>query len=454
MSKKDVSRRGYVKYAAAGVVVVGVAAAGGYYATRPPAPTPTPTPTVKPTATPTVKPTPTPTPEEKVTMLYLGGGWTMFPETSEEYSRITNGRVTVTYTLGGIADLTQKALVTTDWHIFNNIDSYWLPILQASPKPTQALDISNFPTLAKTPPEGLWDHMFDPGPGTWFREGAYGVVPPISQWITDEALKRMAEYYWDAGIVPEWDGEKWHDGKPQMVPTCSNQEGIGYLPEYVDFEEQGGKAKTFDYTEKFNKDYKGHVGMQDDPMIHTLWMAVMFTAHKLAELEGFDGTSGYLTKADYDKIIDYDTPYVEGGHITAFAADFGAMVAAMSTREIWIMQCWQPVVMSTRRAMIPCYWAQSPTGGMLWFSGDALSARVNPGTTMYDECLKWMDWRTQPAWVKFILRNGYMCPRWNTQDVKDEMGTELWDWQYGGEYTYKDLGDYEKALEFLTICSA
>jgi hypothetical protein len=35
MSKEKVDRRGYVKYAGAGVVVVAVAAAGGYYATRP-----------------------------------------------------------------------------------------------------------------------------------------------------------------------------------------------------------------------------------------------------------------------------------------------------------------------------------------------------------------------------------------------------------------------------------
>ncbi|MEM2921975.1 MAG: extracellular solute-binding protein [Candidatus Bathyarchaeia archaeon] len=64
--ERKVSRRKYVAYAGAGVVIVAGAAAGAYYATRKPTPTPTPTPTVKPTPTPTptptVKPTPTPTP--------------------------------------------------------------------------------------------------------------------------------------------------------------------------------------------------------------------------------------------------------------------------------------------------------------------------------------------------------------------------------------------------------
>jgi urea transport system substrate-binding protein len=65
MGKEEkVSRRGYVKYAAAGVVVVAAAAGGAYYATRPKPPTPTPMPTPTPTVTPTAKPTPTPTVEK------------------------------------------------------------------------------------------------------------------------------------------------------------------------------------------------------------------------------------------------------------------------------------------------------------------------------------------------------------------------------------------------------
>ena len=62
-----VSRRGYVKYAGAGIVVVAVAGAGAYYGTRPQAPA-TPTPTeVKPTKT-EAKPTATPKPEGKRTV--------------------------------------------------------------------------------------------------------------------------------------------------------------------------------------------------------------------------------------------------------------------------------------------------------------------------------------------------------------------------------------------------
>jgi multiple sugar transport system substrate-binding protein len=65
--KKEVSRRGYVKYAGAGIVVVAVAGAGAYYGTRPRAPA-TPTPTeVKPTKT-EAKPTETPKPEGKRTV--------------------------------------------------------------------------------------------------------------------------------------------------------------------------------------------------------------------------------------------------------------------------------------------------------------------------------------------------------------------------------------------------
>ncbi|MEM2910870.1 MAG: extracellular solute-binding protein [Nitrososphaerota archaeon] len=70
MSEEKVSRRGYVKYAAAGIVVVAAAAGGAYYATRP---KPTPTPTPKPTPTPIVTPTPTPTPKPTPTEIVVKG---------------------------------------------------------------------------------------------------------------------------------------------------------------------------------------------------------------------------------------------------------------------------------------------------------------------------------------------------------------------------------------------
>ena len=64
--EKKVSRRGWIKYAGAGVVVVAAAAGAGYYATQPkPTPT-TPTPT-----TPT--PTPTPSPGGKKLKVRVGG---------------------------------------------------------------------------------------------------------------------------------------------------------------------------------------------------------------------------------------------------------------------------------------------------------------------------------------------------------------------------------------------
>lgn len=59
MSEEKVSRRGYIKYAGAGVVVVAVAAAGAYYATKP---TEVPTSTV-------------PTKPDKLIVRAWGGGW-------------------------------------------------------------------------------------------------------------------------------------------------------------------------------------------------------------------------------------------------------------------------------------------------------------------------------------------------------------------------------------------
>ncbi len=87
MAGEKVDRRGYVKYAAAGVVVVAVAGAGAYYATRPGPPPTTPTPTV----TPTEKPTPTPTPTKPKEVIEVEWGiWSWGPELVQDNARIFN----------------------------------------------------------------------------------------------------------------------------------------------------------------------------------------------------------------------------------------------------------------------------------------------------------------------------------------------------------------------------
>ena len=84
MGEKDVSRRGYVKYAGAGVVVVAVAGAGAYYATRQP----------------TTEEKPEGKEFEGVTLNVIVDEWrlsdTVLPFLGQEFQKRTGGRINIT----------------------------------------------------------------------------------------------------------------------------------------------------------------------------------------------------------------------------------------------------------------------------------------------------------------------------------------------------------------------
>ena len=443
-------RRNVLKYGITAIVAGAIAGVGGWSLGGAGAPTGVPvTKTVTTTATKTVTSTTEPVyvlpPPQEATISWLGGGYVIAPELVDMWKVYTNGKGTLEYTPGGISDIPPKVLATggEGWDICNDISAYMVQILDkahggtaSGTMPIKPVEIEKLPLWSKTPPENLWPFIND---STWLKR-----IPPVGEWLTDEALERNAQKIWDGGSAgaATWDGEKWTGGKVIGVPDAANEEGVGYLPEFVPYAEEGGRKKTFDYDETFNPDYAGHMGVQDDPMLQSGWLGQMFAYKNLGELEGWDGCTRKFTRADYDKMIDFMLPYAQDGHIRTFAAEYGAMVTAMSSRELWIMQCWQPVVMASRRAGVPCSWAFTPHGGELWFSPDMASIK----TPIMDEVLRFMDWRMQPWWLSLIMSSGYMCPRWNTPDVVAEMGPEQWGWQYNGETTYKDLDGCMKAM--------
>ena len=93
MTEEKVSRRGYLKYAGAGVVVVAGAAAGAYYATRPQGPVETIT------TMPTMTTASSGMPFEGVTLNVIVDEWrlsdTVLPYLGQEFQRRTGGRVNV-----------------------------------------------------------------------------------------------------------------------------------------------------------------------------------------------------------------------------------------------------------------------------------------------------------------------------------------------------------------------
>jgi hypothetical protein len=434
---KGVSRRQALKYGAAAAVVAAAAAGGYYYTTMPPTPTPTATATATATATPTA----TSVSLGPATLRYYGVAFVMYQDAATEYQKETNGRVTVQFQGLGNADASSKALATggEGWDITSNATARLGMLTNANPPVLQPIDVEKIPNWTNTPAEGLASYIYNPE-----------VVK--STYISEDVMGRLKAMLFKDGVAPEWNGTQWVNAKAWGVGVGGNFEGIAYLPDFLPYSEEGAHKFTFGYEEKFNPEWKGHVGMQDDVTLAMGWGALMLTYLNQAKFEGFDGTNGKLTKKDIDTVINYLTPFVQGGQIRTFAADYGSMLAAMTSREVYIMQTWQPVVNATRAAGIPSYWARTPHGGEFWWSPDMVSIK----TPILQDCINWLNWRMAPWWVSYIVNSTYFCWRWNTDDLKQTMGYEKWGWQYNGDPTYKSKDDAIKDIwpdkpEFLAL---
>ena len=282
-----------------GCVVVGAAAAGGayYYSTMPPS-TPSPTTTVETTAAETSAAAATTTPASlgPATLRYYGVAFIIYQDAATEYQNETNGRVTVQFQGLGNADASSKALATggEGWDITSNATARLGMLTNANPPVLQPIDVEKIPNWTNTPAEGLASYIQNPE-----------VLK--STYISEDVMGRIKAMLFKDGVAPEWKGGQWVNAKAWGVACGGNFEGIAYLPEFLPYSEEGAKKFTFGYEEKFNPEWKGHVGMQDDVTLAMGWGALMLTYLNQAKFEGFDGGNGKLYQKGHryrDRLFD------------------------------------------------------------------------------------------------------------------------------------------------------
>ena len=398
--ERAISRRAYLA-AAGGVVAAAVIGGAAYYLSQP-------TPTTTPTTTPTQPP-----------LRYAGASWVMYPEIAKEWEKLTGQKLE--YTIIPIDVIAPRIVASggAGWDITHNSLQSLEPITSAVPPVIQPIPIEKIPRWTETKPEEMCKFFVDPE----------AILTPRG--FTEDAIKHLMSILWYE-----------RDKKLNGVPAAMNTDTIGYLPEFIPYEEKGDSAFGPSYNEVFNPEWKGHVALETAPGDFLSKLCAYLAYNKLADLPSFDGTIRALSKEDVDTTINFLAPYVQSGHIKAFWVDYGEAVTYFATKEVWIQFCWQPVVMDTRRAGVPCYYARPIEGTLFWWSQDMISIQ----TDKLESCYKFLNWRLSPWYGKFISRNGYSIPNYGMPDIKEYMGIEFWNWYWGGKATYKPIDEAMKEM--------
>lgn len=272
---------------------------------------------------------------------------------------------------------------------------------------------------------------------------AAGVIAPIdvsrlprwrAEWLTP--LIARPESFLGPNYVKRFNQLLWKEVGRQLwaVPMLWNYDSVGYNPEIVPFEEQGGQSTTVSYGALWDPQYKGRTAMQDEAFTVFSEVANYLDYHKMLTVSD---TVTNLNESELRQVSDFLKPILQAGQIKTFWSDFGKIVTLFATREIALASCWQPVVFNTRAAGVPCYYARMPEGPFFWWNGDILSVRI-PEERL-DATYKFFDFQMGPWWANHTAHNGYGIASPFAPDVRNLMGDEFWGWFYDGKPTYTPI---------------
>ena len=226
-----------------------------------------------------------------------------------------------------------------------------------------------------------WDVGFTGRIKTIIPSGSISPIPvsklPRWQSASLESLIANPASFLGPNYVKRFNDLLWKDLGNQLwaVPNIWNYDSVGYNPEFIPLQEEGGQNITLQYKVLFDPQWKGKTGLQDEAFTNFSETANYLNANNQLSVSD---TVTNLNQQELQAVQSYLSPILSSGQVKTFWSDFGKIVTLMSTRELVASSCWQPVVYFTRDAGTPSYYARLKDGPFFWWNGDLLSSKIDP----------------------------------------------------------------------------
>ena len=219
-----------------------------------------------------------------------------------------------------------------------------------------------------------------------------------------------------------------------MAPIVGNFDTIGYLPEFVD-----APNNRLSYGAIFEPKYKGRAAFNTDVLVGMELVAMYL--RKIGKLPK-DVNVGDLGKKEVDITVNFLIQKKKEGQFRVLWNDFGSLVDLMASKEVWVADAWQPVVMAVEKQGTPCRYAEAEEGSRAWFIGVGISK----GTPNYEACIEYINFWHEGFPSQFVASQGYYVPC--LKRAKKYIGDELHGFFYEGKPDskgkYRDGGSYEQ----------
>ncbi len=145
-----------------------------------------------------------------------------------------------------------------------------------------------------------------------------------------------------------------YKGKVYGVPTVLQGDSFAYLPE---------KTGPLDsYGALFDPKWKGYVALEDNFTTTGQKTALYLQKNKLASIKD----PSNMTPAEIKTVIDFLIEKKKAGQFRVIWSSFEQSVNLLTSREVYVMDCWEPMVFVAKKKGVNAVYAAPKEGYLLW----------------------------------------------------------------------------------------
>ena len=187
------------------------------------------------------------------------------------------------------------------------------------------------------------------------------------------------------------------NGEVYMMPTFIQGDSIGYLPEFT--------GHVDSYGALFDPKFKGYTAIEDNDTTTGQKTALYLKKNNLATIDD----PSNMTPGEVKQVVDFLIEKKKEGQFRLMWTSFQQSVDLFVNKEVYVQDCWEPMVFAARRQGVQAEYARPKEGYLLWSLGPYIVNNPNR-TPEHEEAIYQLldflldDWYS----AKISLIHGYL----------------------------------------------
>jgi len=188
-----------------------------------------------------------------------------------------------------------------------------------------------------------------------------------------------------------------YDGQIYGVPTVLQGESFAYLPKHT--------GELDSYGALFDPKFRGYVALEDNYTTGGQKAALYMKENGLADIED----PADMTPEELDTVIDFLIEKKKDGQFRVIWSSFEQAVSLLANEEVYVMDCWEPIVYAARDKGVDVVYADPKEGYLLWAMAAYIVNNPNRSDEQTQAIYDALDFMLGPWYGATItLKQGYM----------------------------------------------